>query len=54
LLPAVTEHLTQWLPIELPRFAVSTTGTDAVLLGAIVHGIERARTKAFERVGYMP
>jgi predicted NBD/HSP70 family sugar kinase len=54
LLPAVTEHLTHWLPIDLPRFAVSTTGTDAVLLGAIVHGIERARTKAFERVGYAP
>jgi predicted NBD/HSP70 family sugar kinase len=52
MLPAIREHLSSWLPIPVPEFAVSATGTDAVLLGAIVHGIERARIKAFERIGY--
>jgi predicted NBD/HSP70 family sugar kinase len=52
LLPAIRDHLAQWLPIPVPEFAVSATGTDAVLLGAIVLGVERARVKAFERLGY--
>jgi predicted NBD/HSP70 family sugar kinase len=50
LLPAIREHLSAWLPIPVPDFAISATGTDAVLLGAIMHGIERARVKAFERL----
>jgi predicted NBD/HSP70 family sugar kinase len=52
MLPAIREHLSARLPIPVPAFAISATGTDAVLLGAIVHGIDRARVKAFERIGY--
>lgn len=52
LLPAIRAHLAASLPIPVPDFAISTTGTEAVLLGAIVHGIDRARVKAFERAGY--
>lgn len=52
LLPTIRDHLARWLPIPVPEFAVSATGTDAVLLGAIVLGVERARVKAFERLGY--
>ncbi|SOE98215.1 hypothetical protein SAMN05446635_6181 [Burkholderia sp. OK233] len=32
--------------------AVSATGKDAVLLGAIVLGVERGRLRAFGRLGY--
>ncbi|WP_186200118.1 ROK family transcriptional regulator [Burkholderia gladioli] len=51
LLPAIREQVAAWLPIPAPEFAISATGTDAVLLGAIVQGVERARLKAFERAG---
>ncbi|NIF66205.1 ROK family protein, partial [Burkholderia sp. Cy-647] len=51
LLPAIREQVEAWLPIPAPEFAISATGTDAVLLGAIVQGVERARLKAFERAG---
>lgn len=52
LLPTIRAHLADWLPIPVPEFAVSATATDAVLLGAIVLGVERGRLKAFERLGY--
>jgi predicted NBD/HSP70 family sugar kinase len=52
LVPAIRTRLEEWLLMPLPEFAISTTGTDAVLLGAIVLGVERARLKAFERLGY--
>jgi predicted NBD/HSP70 family sugar kinase len=52
MLPAIREHLSSRLPMPVPAFAIAATGTDAVLLGAIVHGIDRARMKAFERIGY--
>ncbi|TDR80080.1 ROK family transcriptional regulator [Paludibacterium purpuratum] len=50
LLPAIRQHLTDFLPIAPPEFAVSATGTDAVLLGAIEHGLDHARLKAFEQL----
>lgn len=49
LLPRIRQCLSEFLPIALPAFAVSTTGTDAVLLGAIEHGLDHARLKAFEQ-----
>ncbi|MBV8647315.1 ROK family transcriptional regulator [Paludibacterium sp.] len=49
LLPKIRQHLAEFLLIPLPEFAVSTTGTDAVLLGAIEHGLDHARVKAFEQ-----
>ncbi|CAM2138614.1 ROK family protein [Pararobbsia alpina] len=52
MLPAIREHLAAWLPIPIPDFAISSTGTDAVLHGAIVQGVARARVRAFERIGY--
>ncbi|MGF6753560.1 ROK family protein [Paraburkholderia sp. GAS42] len=52
LLPAIREYLAEWLLIPLPEFAISATGTDGVLLGAIELGLDRARLKAFERLEY--
>lgn len=52
LLPAIRGQLAAWLPIPVPELAISTTGTDAVLLGAIVQGVVLARVKAFERIGH--
>ncbi|WP_322052359.1 ROK family transcriptional regulator [Paraburkholderia bannensis] len=52
LLPAIRAQLAAWLPIPVPELAISTTGTDAVLLGAIVQGVVLARVKAFERIGH--
>jgi predicted NBD/HSP70 family sugar kinase len=48
LLPRIQQHLAGFLPIEPPACAFSTTGTDAVLLGAVEHGLDHARLKAFE------
>lgn len=49
MLPQIRRHLAEYLLIPPPGFAVSTTGTDAVLLGAIEHGLDHARLKAFEQ-----
>lgn len=52
LLPLIRAELSAWLPMPLPEFAISQTGTDGVLLGAIELGVTRAQYKAFERLGY--
>ncbi|WP_162600914.1 ROK family transcriptional regulator [Paraburkholderia sp. C35] len=52
LLPLIRDELAAWLPMPLPDFAISTTGTDGVLLGAIESGVTLAQHKAFERLGY--
>lgn len=49
MLPDIRRHLESSLLIPAPEFSVSTTGTDAVLLGAIECGLDHARLKAFEQ-----
>lgn len=49
MLPQIRQQLENTLLIPPPDFAVSSTGTDAVLLGAIEHGLDHARLKAFEQ-----
>jgi predicted NBD/HSP70 family sugar kinase len=50
LLAPLRARLDELVPIPLPAFETSTLGTNAVVLGAIEHGLDRARLKAFERV----
>ncbi|MGH8779948.1 ROK family protein [Paraburkholderia sp.] len=52
LLPRIREYLSERLLMPVPDFAISTTGTDGVLLGAIEQGLDHARRRAFERLGY--
>lgn len=52
LLPRIRDYLAERLLMPVPDFAISTTGTDGVLLGAIEHGLDHARLRAFERLGY--
>ena len=52
LVPIIRDYLAARLLMPVPEFAISTTGTDGVLLGAVEHGLDQARLRAFERLGY--
>lgn len=49
-LPDLTERVGRLIPLSLPRFAVSSLGEDATLMGGLAHGLAIARDRALSRL----